>query len=214
MSAHKAASAEEAQASPTSIETLDFSAVYTSLLPTQIRVVEIQPGDFHDPIEIFVKVVDLEEHPMYDALSYVWNPEDGSVPASETLMVARILPHEGLSMPLGANLEAAIRHLRLPHISSTLWIDALCINQYDRMERNHQVGLMKNIYSSADQVLIWLGPALGESDFCVQVLRSRPLENERDVSRFLIALATLFLRNWFTRVWVGHQCVPRIYAVL
>lgn len=38
------------------------------------------------------------------------------------------------------------------------WIDALCINQDDISERNHQVGLMKRIYSQAALVVGWLTP--------------------------------------------------------
>ncbi|ETS78119.1 hypothetical protein PFICI_10181 [Pestalotiopsis fici W106-1] len=38
-----------------------------------------------------------------------------------------------------------------------IWIDALCINQGLIEERNHQVGMMNKIYSSAFFVWIWLG---------------------------------------------------------
>ena len=39
----------------------------------------------------------------------------------------------------------------------TLWIDAICINQDDVFERNHQVRLMGDLYRSATSVLSWLG---------------------------------------------------------
>ena len=39
----------------------------------------------------------------------------------------------------------------------TLWIDAVCINQNDISERNHQVLLMGDIYRGATTVLSWLG---------------------------------------------------------
>jgi hypothetical protein len=42
-----------------------------------------------------------------------------------------------------------------------LWIDALCINQADDEERNHQVAQMARIYSSAGLVVIWISPVLG-----------------------------------------------------
>jgi hypothetical protein len=45
--------------------------------------VEILPGEFDDPIEIAVKTVDLQDEPLYDALSYVWNPTDGTVDANK-----------------------------------------------------------------------------------------------------------------------------------
>jgi hypothetical protein len=38
-----------------------------------------------------------------------------------------------------------------------LWVDAICINQKDVNERGHQVGIMRDVYSKAARVLIWLG---------------------------------------------------------
>lgn len=38
-----------------------------------------------------------------------------------------------------------------------IWVDALCINQSDTLERNKQVGMMGTIYSRAFFVFIWLG---------------------------------------------------------
>jgi hypothetical protein len=39
----------------------------------------------------------------------------------------------------------------------TLWIDAICINQRDLVERNQQVNMMIEIYSEAEETLIWMG---------------------------------------------------------
>jgi Heterokaryon incompatibility protein (HET) len=38
-----------------------------------------------------------------------------------------------------------------------LWADAICINQDDDRERAEQVGIMRNIYTHAKSVLVWLG---------------------------------------------------------
>jgi hypothetical protein len=38
-----------------------------------------------------------------------------------------------------------------------LWVDALCINQEDTTERNHQVMQMGAIYEKAKRVVVWLG---------------------------------------------------------
>jgi len=37
------------------------------------------------------------------------------------------------------------------------WIDALCINQADRMEKEKQISRMGSIYNMAPGVIIWLG---------------------------------------------------------
>lgn len=45
-----------------------------------------------------------------------------------------------------------------------LWIDAFCINQSDRKERQHQVLHMDKIYNRAKNVLVWLGDAAPSED--------------------------------------------------
>lgn len=74
-----------------------------------------------------------------------------------------------IPLPLTSSLDTCLRHLRelqrrwqlepLP-----LWIDQICINQEDNEEKSFQVMLMKDIYSSAHQVIVWLGPAADGSD--------------------------------------------------
>ena len=49
----------------------------------------------------------------------------------------------------------------LPYIGSLRpglwWIDAICINQADTVEKNHQVAIMRYIYAKASRVFAWLG---------------------------------------------------------
>ncbi|KAK6604740.1 hypothetical protein H4I96_05322 [Botrytis cinerea] len=56
-----------------------------------------------------------------------------------------------------ANLWSALNQLRNEHTERILWVDALCINQYDTFERNHQVGQMSKIYEQATRVICWIG---------------------------------------------------------
>jgi hypothetical protein len=44
-----------------------------------------------------------------------------------------------------------------------LWADALCINQSDTPEKNHQVPLMRHIYGHSSRVIMWLGDASADS---------------------------------------------------
>jgi hypothetical protein len=55
------------------------------------------------------------------------------------------------------NLFLALKNLRQTTTARALWIDALCINQQDINERNHQVNQMGTIYSQAQRVVAWLG---------------------------------------------------------
>ena len=51
-----------------------------------------------------------------------------------------------------ANLECALRHLRRDNGKPrTLWVDALCMNQHHIPERDQQVGIMQDIYQSAER---------------------------------------------------------------
>jgi hypothetical protein len=93
--------------------------------------------------------------------SYVWgDPRD-----TEPIKV------NGISTEVTCNLSQFLRQTRtlLPDIlakgswawdePAIFWADAICINQQNPEERNHQVQLLKCIYSSAPVVLAWLGNA-------------------------------------------------------
>ena len=38
-----------------------------------------------------------------------------------------------------------------------IWIDQLCINQADIVEKSSQVAMMPRIYKSCKEVILWLG---------------------------------------------------------
>jgi hypothetical protein len=61
-------------------------------------------------------------------------------------------------------------------LGSFRWYDALCINQEDTQERNHQVNQMGQIYGEADCVITWLGPVVPEEDERVRNLFTRMIE--------------------------------------
>lgn len=185
--------------------------VYSPLGATELRLVEILPGGFDDPIELRVRTIDLRDESTFDALSYVWHPRDGTIDPCKPPKPAFITYHGSSQILIGANLDSAIRHLQFApdekdctKPTCTLWIDALCINQSVATERNHQVGLMKTIYSSAQHVLIWLGPSRYCSDLVLEALMSGQLET-CDVAGFMTCLELLLQRFWFGRVWVAQE---------
>ncbi|KAJ6780798.1 hypothetical protein PWT90_04564 [Aphanocladium album] len=86
----------------------------------------------------------------FEALSYRWGKEQ----ATESILV------NGVETRIQQNLLDALRHLRSNHVEEggkRYWIDALCINQKDKDERNAQVKIMGKIYFRASVVIIWLG---------------------------------------------------------
>lgn len=96
-------------------------------------------------------VVSLTELPGYYALSYAW----GQPSLDEEYFV-----HCGnRRFEITKNLyDFLIRH-REAQDQTPLWIDALCINQYDDQEKSYQIPNMGDVYSKAETVIIWLGLA-------------------------------------------------------
>ena len=79
----------------------------------------------------------------------------------------------GLPLKVTPNLEEALRSLRDDSEggqSRTLWVDAICINQTDTLERNHQVAQMQEIYADAQQVIVWLGPLTATSSMAIHFI--------------------------------------------
>lgn len=122
-------------------------ATLDSTIP-EIRVVKLLPSeDLAAPIQCQLSSRPLHsKEDSYEALSYVWGPQE---------FVAEILidsePHL-----ITRNLEMALRYLRLPTSPRALWVDAICINQNDPVERGQQVRLMKEIYANCKSDLAWM----------------------------------------------------------
>lgn len=122
----------------------------------EIRIIHLLPGDFDDTIYIELVPVSLSSNPtpQYDALSYVWGQEQCHNPAFVN----------GRPVTITSNLDIALRYFRDISDEKTLWVDAVCINQQDNVEKGPQVQMMGQIYSKAARVLVWLGPAADGSD--------------------------------------------------
>jgi hypothetical protein len=156
----------------------------------EIRLAILAPGDYDDDIVIQLQIESLSGHtkPEYEALSYVW----GTI---ESPCISHV---NGKPLTIGTNLECALRHLRFPDRKRVLWIDALCINQADVLERSSQVQLMGSIYYNASAVAIWLGPS--DSDDEELICKAQHVGGWDTQS--LMRMARIGKRPWFHRVWV------------
>ncbi|KAI0129592.1 heterokaryon incompatibility protein [Xylariales sp. AK1849] len=137
---------------------------YSGLPPRHIRVLELQPEPSSD---IGLKgrlVTQLIEDVPYEALSYVWG--------KPTLRHSTITCQDGADgeehgvIVIGANLTKALIAIRPSDRPRRIWVDAICINQEDLLERQAQVRMMGDVFRSAEQVVCWLGgfdnPSLDE----------------------------------------------------
>ncbi|KAF2820746.1 HET-domain-containing protein [Ophiobolus disseminans] len=113
----------------------------------EVRLLHLHPGAWNDDINCQLQVVSLDDGPRFNALSYVW----GAPQRVKSITV------DGENVLITQSLFTAFQRIR--HVAEVLviWADALCINQNDLDDRSQQVQLMGDIYSSAEEVLIWLG---------------------------------------------------------
>ncbi|OTA68540.1 HET-domain-containing protein [Hypoxylon sp. EC38] len=189
----------------------------------QFRILTLFPGSGEQRLECILEHGDIDQSPSYEAISYVWGDPLDKVD----------ITCNGKTLAITAGLEVVLRHFRSPTEKKILWADAVCINQNDNDERGRQVRRMKDIYSKASQVLIWLGEECDDSNIgiaaasdiahaCHQYtsdggsLRTISFYEEstqklfgkfRDSSQFprLSAFAKIIRRLWFTRVWVVQE---------
>ncbi|KAI1480266.1 heterokaryon incompatibility protein-domain-containing protein [Daldinia eschscholtzii] len=146
-------------------------AIYTPLSQNQVRFIEILPSDTEEgPVRCLLKAVELGPDVRYAALSYIW----GDPGVTRDIIVNDIV------LPVTVNLESALRQFsktgfpgkRETGLITQLWVDAVCVNQQDIPERNHQVTMMASIYSNATAVFSWLGPpGEGRHDLALRAIR-------------------------------------------
>jgi hypothetical protein len=161
-------------------------------LGQEIRLLVLQPGSCTDDITCNIIHANLQDKPNYEAVSYTWATEDGDTAFSETIQC------QDMDIPVTKNCLAALRTLRNLTKKRVLWLDAICIDQKNVQERNHQVSMMDIIYSTAAQVLIFLGEistkAMERSLAC---LRRNMLP--KDTS----SLMKLLNKRWFGTYFLG-----------
>ena len=137
---------------------------FDDLQEDEIRVLYLNPGTPEEPLTGELRLAsitpdtsgELPPRPhssvQYEAISYAW----GSLEKPHFITVRDIG-----EIPITASLFDILRHFRYVHRHRELWVDAICIDQADASERNHQVTKMADIFSASKTVLVWLGA--GES---------------------------------------------------
>ena len=127
-----------------------------------IRLLRLSNPESSDRLQYDLYQESLESpkstFPDYAALSYTWgNPE-----------FSRSITVNGRRLDVTENLYAALQTLDLGEQS--LWIDAICINQKDDVEKNTQIPLMTMIYACAIAGVIWLGEESEDSKLALQFI--------------------------------------------
>lgn len=197
------------------------------------RLLKLEPLSFPDRL---IQIT-LEEHlfdddesntPPYEAVSYAWGPGD----RTHTISV------NGTDFAITKNLYALLHHL-VPDGDPTivqprsLWIDAICIDQYNPHEQSHQVRQMRDIYASASRVIFYLGDPTADTNLVMTALGALDQRindfGRQHVDELLLGiiwdevqaelrerfsvvaerqrngLHDLLQRSWFKRVWIIHE---------
>jgi len=198
---------------------------------TNFRILKLFPRSFVPPFANQTGTprsrclhVELTEHelsaaPNYECLSYTWGDDHHqSLVWLDTFFL----------VPIGANLDMALRCLQHETEPRYLWVDYLCINQKDLDERNQQVQLMYSIYSSAQSVTAYLGSEADGSQNIPSILgriikahwRDDPptqdfwTEEEYEErglppadSKEWNTLQKFMARPWFSRAWILQEAL-------
>ncbi|TAQ84020.1 hypothetical protein B7494_g7653 [Chlorociboria aeruginascens] len=200
-------------------------------LPTSehIRLVTVHAGRFDDDIVLSYDIVALasDECPSYDALSYTWDERSGSS------LVRVVESGRARAMHISCNLAHILLYLRYADRPRVMWIDALCIDQNNNVEKGPQVARMGKVYRSAHQISIWLGKEENNSTRALNTMLWIGSKVTVDWARLRVALRPecvtpdfpdidagiplkpedteaiyhLCSRRWFERLWVRQEAM-------
>ena len=139
------------------------SSLYVPINATDdIRLLHIQSGVSDERIICNLSTANIRQFPKYEALSYTWG----------SLEYTKSITCNGCRVMVTENLYDALQQLRPRDGTRTIWIDAICINQSDDIEKSLQVRIMHQIYQQAQHVYIWLGTAPEEDEKAIRLLKA------------------------------------------
>ena len=145
-----------------------IDAISAALGPNQLRLLQpsiLKTAAGKEYLSCRLEVFDLNKPPVYQALSYTcgsphYQPEfehGQLVSLTEDAAVDVPIQCDGETVRISHFLHYALMMLMQGKIEGWLWVDAICIRQDDLAERGLQVQNMRKIFSSAAEVIVWLG---------------------------------------------------------
>lgn len=188
--------------------------VYHSLMGTdEIRLLHLDAYDtVSQPLHGCLRPTRLSQRPDYVALSYTWADQNGD----RTLCDNIFLGSAWTPFAITSNCAAALRRLRSRGATRLIWIDAICIDQTNTGERSHQVSMMRDIYSRAESVAIYLGGTKGQDVDTPAGRLMQRLSDERFRAGKAVSdnwgggfdyhgITDLFGQPYWSRIWVIQE---------
>lgn len=138
--------------------------------------------------------------PNFEALSYTW----GQSSVTQNIII------NGIAFPVTANLYAFLQQEQEAGRGVDLWIDAICVNQNDLLEKNHQIPMMNMIYATARALIIWLGESSADSDLALEWINhlgsGSPYDKMPNIPNDTWqAMQSLLERPWWKRIWIVQE---------
>ncbi|CAH0057758.1 unnamed protein product [Clonostachys solani] len=167
---YEPASEEQRKRRPKPFPSAESYTYALSLTTKEIRLLTVQPAEnITDKLDVSWSIANLDDKEIkYSALSYCWGAPLDTV----EMMVSSDLEPGKRTFDINPTVDLALRRLRRSDQLLHIWIDSICINQENYEERSRQVGLMRDIFSRAERVHIWLGEGNDGADACLRIARN------------------------------------------
>ncbi|PPJ52447.1 hypothetical protein CBER1_10316 [Cercospora berteroae] len=135
-----------------------YSPVPLQDLKNQIRLLSFVSAAGRSPLELQTSVGNLHEAPPYVGISYAWGKDN-----TRTVVI------NGEPARIRYNAYYALRQVQLHYRQIHIWIDTICINQNDDVEKSAQVAMMYEIFEGATYVVSSLGAEFEDAEWLFTV---------------------------------------------
>ncbi|RYP04616.1 hypothetical protein DL764_004353 [Monosporascus ibericus] len=148
--------------------------------------------------------------PPFEAISYTW----GSPEKTHQVLI------DGLPFMVSEKVYRLLAAVGSLTRTGYVWIDSICINQTDAVEKSSQIVLMREIYGRASVVIAWLGETDESLAAAAREMVAEFAEQFRSATgnavefylRYVLipdgrlpALQAFLNNPWFTRMWVIQE---------
>ncbi|RYC94657.1 hypothetical protein BFJ63_vAg2530 [Fusarium oxysporum f. sp. narcissi] len=182
----------------------------------EIRLLDLLPATASGDLNGRVRRFSIGSAPAFVSVSHVW----GDKKADRAMSLESGCGVKNLQISL--NLESFLVNM-LCHTPETLpqiwevnerlpmWIDMICIDQLDNNEKALQIPLMRDIYSKARSVVVWIHEYDSYLRYAFRYLRRLSTHGPQDGISFdpmgWDAIRRLLGCEWFHRRWVIQESV-------
>jgi hypothetical protein len=170
----------------------------------EFRILTLHAGRRKEQLKCTLRKAVLTQGniPPYETISYTW----GSARSRDPVLIN----DRCLNVPV--NTARALRCVRSSTEDRHLWIDFLCINQYDIGERSAQVAVMAKIYQWAGLNLVYLGDDGDKAKLAFANIEelADEAENESKAKNVLLPDMMFTKDGYFTFSDIPLRCSPNV----